>query len=62
LLSPPEAWGDTVVILPESLTGRRFRDIVTGAAFAPEEGALPVALLLRDFPVACGVSETAPDR
>ena len=46
-------WGDTRVLLPAALAGRRFEDRITGAAHAaggPE--GLPAAALLDRFPAA----------
>ncbi|HEY1380722.1 MAG TPA: malto-oligosyltrehalose synthase, partial [Gemmataceae bacterium] len=50
------AWRDTWLVLPREPVGRRFRNVLTGAEVAVEEGdgiaGLPLAEVCRDFPVA----------
>lgn len=56
LLPTPERWSDTTVVLPEGLAGTSYLNVLTGKEEKLEmrdEGAsLPVADLLRAFPVA----------
>ncbi|HEX6012894.1 MAG TPA: malto-oligosyltrehalose synthase, partial [Geminicoccaceae bacterium] len=52
-LVPPEAWGDTAVVLPQPWAGLRLTDQLTAAAAEPQDGGrLPLAVLLSRCPVA----------
>jgi len=55
LLVPQERWTDTIVDLPDSLQGRRFTNIFTGACVTPG-ASLSVGEVSRHFPVAALVS------
>ncbi len=50
-MATAEAWGDTRVVLPESLRGKTMLDAITGATVDTQE-IMPAAELLRAFPVA----------
>ncbi len=58
-LVPPQSWGDTVVKLPESLAGCRWRNVVTGEMHAATS-SLAVGEALRQFPVAILANEALP--
>jgi (1->4)-alpha-D-glucan 1-alpha-D-glucosylmutase len=49
-LVPPGRWGDTEVMLPPLLAGRRMRDVLTGAEFEARQSA-PLKELLNVLPV-----------
>jgi (1->4)-alpha-D-glucan 1-alpha-D-glucosylmutase len=52
-LVPPEAWGDTAVVLPRPWAGHRLTDQLTAGAAEPHDGGrLPLAVLLSRCPVA----------
>ena len=55
-LVPAQSWGETVVELPESLAGCRWRNVVTGGMHAATSG-LAVGEALRQFPVAILANE-----
>ncbi|SMF57397.1 maltooligosyl trehalose synthase [Tistlia consotensis] len=48
---PAAAWGDTAILLPEALQGRRFVDALSGAA-RQGAGSLPLRDLLDPLPLA----------
>ncbi len=47
-----QAWGDARLMLPPTLSGRRFRDGLTGRALAAEGDSLPLATVFEHLPVA----------
>jgi (1->4)-alpha-D-glucan 1-alpha-D-glucosylmutase len=51
IFPPQRAWGDTEIVVPEELVGRRCQDALTGAEHELKE-ALPAAKLLSRLPVA----------
>jgi (1->4)-alpha-D-glucan 1-alpha-D-glucosylmutase len=57
-LIPAEAWGDTVVLLPPSLSSRTFHDPVVASAQVLGD-RLPVREVLDEFPVYISVSVAA---
>jgi (1->4)-alpha-D-glucan 1-alpha-D-glucosylmutase len=46
------AWGDCRLMLPAELTGRRFRDALTGRVLSAEGDSLPIASVFEHLPVA----------
>ncbi len=58
--APPlgEIWGDTRLVLPEAIAGRRLRDAFGGATLPAASGGPRLADLLRHFPAALFVTET----
>jgi (1->4)-alpha-D-glucan 1-alpha-D-glucosylmutase len=50
-LVPPDRWGDTTILLPESAHGLAFGDVVFGSEIRPT-AAIPAAAVLARFPVA----------
>jgi (1->4)-alpha-D-glucan 1-alpha-D-glucosylmutase len=52
--APPigTAWGDTRLTLPASVSGRRFRDALTGRLLASDGDSLSLAAVFEDLPVA----------
>jgi malto-oligosyltrehalose synthase len=61
LAPPPDAWGDTAVLLPEEWQARRLTDALSAAPVASEDGRLAMAGLLRELPV-CLLLTTADAR
>lgn len=53
----PAAWGDTTVVLPDDLTGRRFRNALTGETIAASPGGFRAATLLDTLPVGLYAAE-----
>ena len=51
-------WSDTTLTLPPAVTGRRFRDALTGRILTVEGDSLPLATVFQDLPVA--LLETIP--
>jgi maltooligosyltrehalose synthase len=50
---PPDAWGDTAVVLPRSWATRRLTDQLTAEVAEPRgDGRFPLAVLLARCPVA----------
>ena len=47
-----KAWGDTRLTLPASLSGRRFRDALTGRLLAADGDSLSLAAVFEDLPLA----------
>ena len=54
-----EIWNGAALRLPANLRGRRFLDLLTGRPIGPagRDGQMPLADVLRDFPVALCVNE-----
>ncbi|MCY1396376.1 Maltooligosyl trehalose synthase [compost metagenome] len=48
---PAQRWGDTELLLPAALAGRRFAGLFAGEEVQDEDGRLPIAEVLRNFPV-----------
>jgi (1->4)-alpha-D-glucan 1-alpha-D-glucosylmutase len=47
-----DLWNDTRLSLPPALAGRRWRDALTDRTLGGDGGALPLAAVLADLPVA----------
>lgn len=45
------AWGDTQLLLPPHMSHHTLSSAYTASSFTPVEGRLPIATVLRDFPV-----------
>jgi maltooligosyltrehalose synthase len=45
-------WEDTKLLLPPALAGRRWRDALTDRTIGADAGALPVAAVFDQLPVA----------
>jgi len=52
-------WGDTRLLLPEELAGRRWIDLLNGGQVAAEGTVLSMAYLMEHFPLGAVFSDGA---